>query len=59
MQGYGKSQLKTIKQYFNEGHSIILHKLKGEKKIEFSLFLFILINPSYNNTLFFFKIVQL
>jgi hypothetical protein len=43
MQGQGKSQLKTIKQYFNEGHSIILHKLKGEKKIEFSLFLFILV----------------
>jgi hypothetical protein len=34
MQGYVKSQLKTIKQYFNERHSIILHKLKGEKKIE-------------------------
>jgi hypothetical protein len=43
MQGYGKSQLKTIKQYLNEGYSIILHKLKVEKKIEFSLFLFILV----------------
>jgi hypothetical protein len=37
MQGYGKRQLKTIKQYFNEGHSMILNKLKGEKKIELNL----------------------